>query len=278
MDFEEIKERYKLLPLWARFLIAGIIGLLPGAYVYYDEGDSLQTQRDDADVKEGEARAKFEHARKQKANLPKLEEEMAFTEEQLLKAKQKLPDSYKIEDVLQKAAMVAKEVGVKLVVFDPAEIEIQHPEAYNYVELPIKTEIQGRFGQVASFFDRMVHLENSVFVRRVEMARAPIDRRFESGFPNQSGSPADQQKSEFQIARENRQNLRIKANFELVVFRGMTKAEEDAIPVVGENGEEKPKEGEEKPAADGEAPAPPPVKAGASARAAPANPHDVTTF
>ncbi len=272
MDFEELKERYKMLPLWARFLIAGIIGLLPGAYIYYDEGDALQAQLDEVGSKESEAREKFEQSRQQKANLPKLEEEMAFTEEQLLKAKKKLPDTYRIEEILQTAATIAKEVGVKLVIFDPLD-EIQHPDGYKYVELPIKTEIQGRFGQIASFFDRIVHLETSIFVRRLEIARVPLQNLTAA----LATAPA---KTEFQIARESRQNLRLTATFELVVFRGMSKEEAEARPL-GENGEEIPekfRDEADKAAQEGAMPAAPPEKAGDSARTLPARPKDVTTF
>lgn len=245
MDLEELKERYKLLPLWVRFLIAGAIGLLPGAYVYYDEGDALQSQLDEVAGLEATARDKFESSRQQKANLPKLEEELAFTEEQLIKAKKKLPDSYRIEDVLQKAATIAKEVGVKLIAFDPGD-EIPHNDTYRYVEMPIKTELQGRFSQIAAFFDRIVHLENSIFVRKIEMAKYRIEATPEAG----AGQP---QKTEFQIARENRQNLRLKATFDLVIFRGMTEAEA-SMPAPGEEGqEEKPAKGKKaKDAEDGE--------------------------
>lgn len=215
MDFEELKERYKLLPLWARFLIAAVLGILPGAYVYYDEGDALQAQLEQETSNEATARDKFESSRQQKANLPKLEEELAFTEEQLLKAKKKLPDSYKIEDVLQKAATIAKEVGVKLVQFDPGD-EVPHVEDYKYVELPIKTELQGRFSQIAAFFDRVVHLENSIFVRKIEMTRNTLEKATDATLAK---------KTEFQIARENRQNVRLKAVFDLVIFRGMMENE-----------------------------------------------------
>lgn len=278
MDFEEIKERYKMLPLWARFLIAGILGLLPGAYVYYDEGDALQTQLETTTGEEGEARAKFEEARQQKANVPKLEEELEFTEQQLEKAKKKLPDIFHIEDVLQKAATIAKEVGVKLVKFEPQE-DILHREDYKFVEKPIKTEIEGRFGQIAAFFDRIVHLETSVFVRKIDVTRVVKEKNDEA----EPGPQAQRQKTEFQLAKEARQNLRLRASFDIAMFRGMSKDEEEhPAKVDGENAVpgEKPAKGKDKgdPDAPSDAPVPPTPAETTSARKAPTHPDDVTTF
>jgi Tfp pilus assembly protein PilO len=251
MDLEELKERYKMLPLWARFLIMGAIGLLPGAYVYYDEGDALQSQLEQEQSDEVVARGDFERSRQQKANLPKLEEDLAFTEEQLVKAKKKLPDSYKIEDVLQKAATIAKEVGVKLVLFAP-QAEVRHEEGYRYVELPIKTEVQGRFSQIASFFDRIVHLETSVFVRKIVLEKLVVQK-------TEAEMQANQQKTDFQLARESRDKLRLKGSFEMAIFRGMKDMEMTQFPEgdapAGDGGKKKPKgaegdEGDIEPAAE----------------------------
>ena len=214
MELEELKEHYKVLPMWSRLLVAVVIGLAPGAYVYYDQGQTLQDNLAAVQMQEDGARTKFEKARRQKANLPKLEEQLSFTQEQLAKAKRKLPDSYRIEDVLEKAATIAKETGVGLLRFDAGD-EIPHNETYHYVELPIVTEVQGRFAQLASYFDRIVHLDGSIFLRHIELVRAK----------NQTVSQSNRRKSAYQLAKEARQNLRLKATFELVVYRGMSDAE-----------------------------------------------------
>ena len=48
MEIEELKERYKVLPIWARLLTAVVIGLVPAVYVYLDEGDALAARLDEA--------------------------------------------------------------------------------------------------------------------------------------------------------------------------------------------------------------------------------------
>ena len=64
MDLEELKERYKMLPMWARLLVAALIGLIPGGWIYYDEGDTLQAQLVTSQSNQEGARAKFEEARR----------------------------------------------------------------------------------------------------------------------------------------------------------------------------------------------------------------------
>ncbi len=236
MDLEELKERYKMLPMWARLLVAALIGLIPGGLIYYDEGDTLQAQLVTSQGNEEGARAKFEEARRQKANLPQLEEQLEFTDQQLTKAKKRLPDSYRIEDVLQKTATIAKEVGVRMAKFDPGA-EIPHRDSYRYVEMPIKTELSGRFAEVVAFFDRVVHLESSIFLQRIVLERAKLTA---SG-DNEVRSVDTNGKTPFQIAKESRQDLKIKATFDLVIFRGMSEAEASApdpegLPTMGPDG------------------------------------------
>ena len=217
---EELKERYKMLPMWARLVLASIVGLIPAAYVYFDEGDALQEQLSTSQDSEEKARDKFEVARKQKANLPQLEEQLVFTEEQLVKAKKKLPDSYKIEEILQKSASIAKQVGVRMINFDPGD-EVPHNDDFHFVELPIHTELDGRFAEVMGFFDKIVHLDTSIFIRKIELTRVLKKAQVSS-----TSQQAEQQnKTEFQLAKDNRDNVRMKATFDLVIFRGMNDAE-----------------------------------------------------
>ena len=222
METEELKERYKILPMWARLSVAALIGVLPAIYVYYDEGDGLQAELEQVTGEEEVARLKFEKAREKKTNVPKLEEKLAFTEEQLVKAKKKLPDNYRIEDVLQKAATIAKEVGVRFVSFDPGD-EKRGLGDYKYMEMPIATEIEGRFNQIAAFIDRVVHLEASVFVRNVALEPAEgEDGLRKKGQGNEAAIDAA---PSFEEAQRSRSELRVQGKVELVIFRGMSEAE-----------------------------------------------------
>ena len=215
MDFDELKERYRGLPIWARLLIALGIGLVPAGYVYYNEGEALTTELDEARTERDRAQVKLDRSIEKKKKIPEVEERLAELEEQLSKAKKVLPDSFRVEEVLQKAAVIAKETGVALNLFNPEE---EKPGAgdYKYMELPISTEIEGRFNQIATFFDRLLHLEQSLFVRAIDIG---------SILPDGEAANEDLTKSPHRIALETRQKLQAKAKFHIVVYRSMTERE-----------------------------------------------------
>jgi Tfp pilus assembly protein PilO len=216
MDTDELKERYKSLPMWARLLIALGAGLLPGAYIYFDEGESLAVSLDEVNQEKEAAQSKLDLAVAKKKKIPQIEERLAELEEQLEKAKKALPDSFRVEDVLQKTATIAKETGVKLALFNPEQQKPGKGE-YRYMELPIATEIDGKFNQIAAFFDRLVHLEHSLFIRNLDIS-AVVDASSPNGVNNAS-------KSEHQLAVEARQKLSAKGKFQIIVYRSMTDPE-----------------------------------------------------
>lgn len=220
MEFGDILQKYKLLPIWARSAVAIFIGILPGAYKYFDQGADFEDRLVEIQGHEQVAREKFETARKRKAGLPKLEEQLAFIEEQLTKAKQMLPDQYVIEEILEKTATIAKSTDVTLNRFKPMP-EVPHSdEQYQYVELPIDTEVEGEFHKIAKFLDKLVHLEQSIFVRRLVMVPIIGAQPF-SAVPGSKALGTPDQPSPFELARDTREKIREKANFSLVVYRGM---------------------------------------------------------
>lgn len=226
----ELKERYKVLPAWGRLLVAFVIGLVPGAYVYLDESDDLDAKLTTLQTQYEESKQKFDAASQKRANLPKLEEQLQFTEEQLAKAKLKLPDNYRIEDILQRVATIAKSAGVSLVTFDPAQ-EAKRSQPYPYVELTIVSEIKGSFAQIAMFFDQLIHLEGTIFLRRLDLSRFDArDDKVANSEVAQGAAAADKKKTPFQLAQAERSNMRVRARFDVVVYRSMTSQESASAP------------------------------------------------
>jgi Tfp pilus assembly protein PilO len=257
MSVEELKERYKLLPVWGRLAIAFVIGFLPGIYLYFDEGDALAQKLVESQTTVQTSRGKFEDARKKKSNLPQLEEQMAYTEDQLAKAKLKLPDHIIIEDILQKTAMIAKQTGVQLTVFNPAA-DISHTVPYQYIEAPIATEVVGHFSQIASFFDQMIHLDGTIFMRRIELTRQDASDKARAGGDGGAGVIGEgdpRKKSAYEKAQDARQNLMVHAKFDIVVFRSLSEQERLASLTQTPANASKPKRTPPSPAADGADPA-----------------------
>lgn len=223
---DELKERYRNLPRWARLLLALVVGILPAGYVYYDEGEDLVLELEEANSAKESAQSKLDRAISKKKQIPEIEERLAELEEQLTKAKKVLPDSFRVEDVLQKTAMIAKETGVKFLLFKP-EKEKPGVGDYKYMELPISTEIQGKFNQIAAFFDRLVHLDQTLFLRKIDVA-ANLDK----------SDAGDMMLSPHQRALDVRQKIEVKTKFQIVVYRSMTEREIAKSATTGGNEDE----------------------------------------
>jgi len=211
MDFDELKDKYRAFPIWARLSMALIIGIAPGACSYFDEIEMIEQGLVDAQSREDAARVQFEADRKQKANIPKLEEELVFTEGQLEKAIKSLPDGYLIESILALTASNAKRAGINLTGFKP-NCELKGEAEFNYVERTIEVTATGKYQQIAGFFDKMVHSDVMLFIR--EIVIEPTANAVDASRDSQAGTP-------FQLAELSRRNLLLRASFKIVVFRAM---------------------------------------------------------
>jgi Tfp pilus assembly protein PilO len=216
MELDDLRDRYKLLPMAARIGVAVVVGVLPILYIFLDEGATLSDHLTELQERESQIRTKFEKARDRKGNLPKLEETLAFTEEQLNKAKRMLPETFRIEDVLQKVATTARDVGVKLESFKPLE-EVKKDLGYPTVEIPIQAEIAGRFGDIGNFLDQILRGEMGLFIKSI--AITPVNGEA-TPLAGQSST-----KSEFTIAKEARQQATEKAVLTIVAYRSQTQME-----------------------------------------------------
>lgn len=276
MDREELKQKYKILPLWARFALVGVVGLLPGLYKYFDEAEQLEADLVEVQGREVKARDAFELARQRKASLPKLEEQLAYTEDQLTKAKRMLPDQYIIEEILEKTATIAKSTGVTLTRFKPLPEVPHRGEQHSYVELPIETEIEGDFRRTANFFDKIAHLESSIFIRKIDMSLASaqkdaskVKRPTSSLSSSAQAASSVTQEAEtpltpYEAAKKARDQVKQKTKFNLIVYRGMGENEVfsgdndvTGAPQPGPNASGRPSKAPEQPPPAGAAPPPP---------------------
>ncbi len=164
MDAGELISRYKEWPRRNRIILAGVLGLAYPVYVWISDVPPLEDQLAASQKEEGEAKAKFEKVKKEQENLPKLEQEFQFVQEQLVKAKAMLPEKVAMEDILSKTASIARETRVALREFTPAS-EQDVKGDYRYAEIPVLLTIRGGFGNIMSFYDRVVHLAGNVRLR-----------------------------------------------------------------------------------------------------------------
>ena len=216
MGLDELKDKYRAFPIWARLMMALIIGIAPGACSYFDEVESVEAGLTEAQNREEAARMKFEADRKTKANIPKLEEELDFTEGQLEVAAKRLPESYLIETILSLTATNAKQAGIYLTSFKPS-CELKGEAEFKYIEREIAVTATGKFQQIAGFFDKMVHSDVMLFIRGIVIE------------PRPATAIAGPEITPFQAAENARRDLTLNATFKVVVFRAMKDEEAEVF-------------------------------------------------
>lgn len=234
MDREDLIERYRSLSVRTRILFAILLGLLPGIYIYFEDGQLLTEELEQVRTEHDAQQSKLDHALAQKKQIPQIEQRLVELEDQLGKARKALPENFRVEEVLQKAASIARETGIKIVLFKPGQ-EKPGVGEYKYMELPIATELSGKFNQIATFIDRLVHLKQSLLVRNISMNYVPFE-----------DSLANSTQTEHQRALDARQRVAALATVEIVVFRSMTEQEAamhhqvDELSPEGQNSEKIP--------------------------------------
>lgn len=217
MDREELIGQYKALPILVRVGIAFLLPVLILGLLYWGDIDKADSEKTAALEGKKAAENKFNEAKNKKKQVPKLLEQKQTVDEQLKKARLKLPESIDIADALQKTATIGKETEIDLTSFVPAD-EQKKGNVYFYIEQPIALEFRGSYSKVASFLDRLSHLTNMVQIRRVEMKG-----EIENGKRGSSTLPQDTQSYFF--AKEQRSKTRVATKVNLVMFRSLNSSE-----------------------------------------------------
>lgn len=162
---EELIERLKFIPLSRRLIVAAIVGLVfPWYFIFMDELENLEYEKETATSALEAIQVKFNRAKSQKNDFPELEKKLAFTQDQLKKAKTRLPDEYHMDSILEFVAVSSDEAGVQLQEFTPQKEEFRDT-GYSYVEMPINLKVEGNYNQVGVFFDKLAHMEKMIHLR-----------------------------------------------------------------------------------------------------------------
>lgn len=164
MDARELIAKYKSWPRRNRILAAAVAGVIYPAFTWWNDVPPLETQLESVLREENEARGKYEKMKKEQDDLPKLEVEFKFVQDQLAKAKALLPEKIAMEDILQKTATIGRETRITLSEFSPS-LEQEVNGDYRYAEIPVAMVVRGGFGNIMAFYDRLVHLAGNIRLR-----------------------------------------------------------------------------------------------------------------
>lgn len=173
MELEDLVDKYRSAKIQVRGALLLIVGVLPGLYVWSNEVEVLESQKLQIESEVGEERSKFESARQKVAELPALLSKLTEIEEELVKAKQILPDKIEIDSILASLGKLETELDVKLVRFTPGQ-EVQPNPQLEYKEIAIDIVLSAPFPQTMRFLDRLVHMQNLTHVRNIQFSQ-PTD-------------------------------------------------------------------------------------------------------
>ena len=225
MQKEEIIANYKRRKPTHRLGAAIGIGLLLPAlwgWVNTDIGE-IEARKSQAVSEKDSSEIHLNRLIAQKKNAPRLEEQLKFTESELVEARKRLPSEYFIDLMIQRLGLLANKAKVTLKLFSPGEESIvQGP--VQYVEMPIKMEVIGGFNEIAQFYDAIVHFDTMIHIRNVELKSSKASEENKSEKDPSTLAPKEELdvSQKFEMESKSHQVL---GSMTLVLFRSMRQDE-----------------------------------------------------
>ena len=223
MDLDDIATRYQEIPRWKRYMTIVLVAMLPAAYEFWDRYQGLVDAQNAAITELANEVVKLKEFQAKHEALKKLDEKLAQAELEVKAASKVLPDEILMDKVLENTELIAQNVGISMKTFEPKS-EIPSETAFKYLKVPIHLELVGTYGQIASFLDHVVHSETTTFVENISIA------------VNDAKSSSSEEKLVLNEKMEERKRakMRLRASFDMVLFRTMTEAEAAAVQSVYE--------------------------------------------
>ncbi len=169
MELSEVVEFYKNSKLSIRLsILVVLLGLyiLSNTVTLYEDLSEQVVSLDSQIVKQEN---NLKKAQEKKRKLPAIEAKLDETRKQLALAEERLPDNFRIDEVLRNATTIAKNSGVVVKVFNPGEPAMSDTD-FKYWELPIFMNIIGGFSEIATFLDEILHLKTVVHIKNLKLS------------------------------------------------------------------------------------------------------------
>ena len=220
MDLEDLGIRYREIQLWKRLIFLTLIAVSPGSYNYWDRHETLVNEKQAAITEKSGQEDKLRYALEKHQKLAKLEDNLTGLEKQTKEISKKFPDEIQMDRVLEKTELITQQLGLSLKLFQPKE-EIPSETAFKFLKMPIGIQLVGTYGQIANFFDHLVHLDFLVNVENIDLS---VD------------APTSEVSSMAALSQEKkRAQMRLRAACDMSVFRSLNEREAKALATLYEN-------------------------------------------
>lgn len=220
---DELKLRYKELPLLKRLLLCAVLGMLPAIWLYFEESPTVEESYTSAEQQEKAAAGKLQQADSQLKNLAKTENELAYTHEQLKKAQTRLPDNVVMDEILRSIGKAAKDSSVTIAHFEPQPEAVRGDE-FKYLEIPLKISVEAKeYAQLATWLDTVAGSKSKMYLRSWAITRRAVTDQNEQGqlnaAPVAKGNVIDETALLEQQAKKSREGLRLALAANLSVYK-----------------------------------------------------------
>lgn len=161
-------EQFAKLPRSARAgVLAGLVALL-GAGYFFGFYQAKSEQLGGLRARELELQRKLTEVRSIAANIAAFESEIAELEIKLSDALRQLPNEQQLEVLLTDISNLGKTAGIEIKSFKREEERVHD----FYAEVPIALTFEGRFHDIARFFDLVAKLPRIVNMGAIQMSVA----------------------------------------------------------------------------------------------------------
>ncbi len=211
METAEILIRYRSLGLRKRIVLLSVLSFAWIAYLVIDRGYQLDDRLVQANRDRTVSQQKLRQFQQKEKELPGLEKKLYRLVEEMEKTKKIIPDHFPINQILQKTAMTAQDVDIKMEEFVPGT-PVPSTTEYRYASLPIRVHVVGSYGKIVEFIDHIVHWPITVHVTNFQLSL--LDIATEESLP-----PAAKR-------RKNQSDItKISANMDMVLYRSLSVGE-----------------------------------------------------
>ncbi len=158
-------EKLSRLPRSQRIgVVVGLLVVILGGYGYFLFRPA-QKQLASLQQREQKLQREVSELKAVATNLERFKDELTELEGALTRAVRKLPDGKQLPVLLTDISSLGKDAGLEFKAFRPRD---EVPQGF-YAEVPIEIEFNGRFHDIATFFDKLAKLSRIVNVDRLDV-------------------------------------------------------------------------------------------------------------
>ena len=170
-------------PVWVGLLIGLVIaGVLVGVtWWFYVAPTEVKIKADEAQI--AELDKKIEQGRAAERKLPQFRAEVERLQQELEKLRRILPSTKNTEEIIQKlkALVDQGDFVLKRMTFPP---KLEGKGADPYAEWPVTVSVEGRYHELAIFFNRLANFSRIMNVENIQIRALPrqVERTITADF------------------------------------------------------------------------------------------------